>query len=160
MDPLSFARCFKADYLFLLCYSLPLSVSRIHATLHIGNVDFIWLIYLVETETAWETRLRKLNITLEDIVFIQTGSWDLFINGPSFIRTMGNSLNLFQSGHRYIRDMLLARGASLVLVTTPPHADLWHNRDRGHRNNFALAAFNAKLSSAALNMDIPWGGGE
>ena len=146
---------FKADYLFLLCYSLPLSVSRKHETLHIGNVDFIWLRFLAEYEAAWETHLRQLNITHGDIVFIQTGAWDLFEGGPSFVRTMGNSLNLFLSGLMYIRDMLLARGASLVLVTTPTHADLWHNRNRGHRNNFALAAFNAKLSSAALNMDIP-----
>ena len=146
---------FKADYLFLLCYSLPLSVRRKHETLSIGNVDFIWLRFLDEYESAWQTHLRQLSITRGDIVFIQTGAWDLYEGGPSYDCTMGNSLNLFLSGLRYIRDMLLARGASLVLVTTPPHPDLWHSRNRGHRNNFALAAFNAKLSSAALNMDIP-----
>jgi len=146
---------YKADYLSLLCYSLPLFVSRNHTTLHIGNVEFIWLRFLTEYESAWETHLRPLNITRGDIVFIQTGAWDLYVQGPSFDRTMGKSLDLFLSGLRYIRDMLLARGASLVLVTTPPHPDLWLSGSRGHRNNFALAAFNAKLSFAALNMGIP-----
>ena len=68
------------------------------------------------------------------------------------------TLLLSRDGTRFssvsIRDMLLACGASLVLVTTPPHADFWHSASRGHRNNFALAAINAKLSSAALNMDF------
>ena len=147
---------FKADYLFLLCYSMPLSVSRKHKTLNIGNVDFIWLTFLGEYESAWEKHLEQLNISRGDTVFIQTGSWNLMEKrGPSFKHTMVHGSHRFQSGLRYIRDMLVARGASLVLVTTPPHADFWHNRNRGYRNNFALAALNAKLSSAALNMEIP-----
>ena len=147
---------FKADYLFLLCYSIPHSVSRQHQTLRIGNVDFIWLRFLAEYESAWKKHLEQLNITRGDIVFIQTGAWNLMQKGrSSFWRTMGRGIHLFLSGLRYIRDMLLTRGASVVLVTSPPHADLWHSATRGHRNNFALAALNAKLSSAALNMDIP-----
>ena len=144
---------FKADYLFLNCYSLPSNVPRKHEGISVGNIDFIWLRFLAEYESAWAKYLQPLNITRGDIVFIQTGAWDFNRHRLDYV--LGRGLELFKSGLKYIRDMLVKRGASLVLVTVPPYSELSHNPDRGSRNNFALAAFNALVTSTAVNMAIP-----
>ena len=144
---------FKADYLFLNCFSLPSNVPRKHERISVGNIDFIWLRFLAEYESAWAKYLQPLNITRGDVVFIQTGAWDFNRHRLDYV--LGRGLELFKSGLKIIRNNLVKRGASLVLATVPPYSELSHNPDRGSRNNFALAAFNALVTSAAVNMAIP-----
>ena len=86
-------------------------------------------------------------------MFIQTGTWDFNRHRLDYV--LGRGLELFKSGLKYIRDKLVKRGASLVLATVPPYSDLSHNPDRGSRNTFAPGAFNALVTSAAVNMAIP-----
>ena len=143
---------FKADDLITHCYSLPSTVPRKHESMTIGNIVFIWRRFLTDYAKVWREHLSPLNISSGDIVFVQTGAWDL--NQKKLDYILGPGLALFNKCLADIRDMLTGRGASLVVVTLPPYSDLSTNGDRGGRNNFAIAAFNALVTAAAVNLGL------
>ena len=143
---------YKADDLVTRCYSLPSTVPRKHASMTIGNIVFIWRRFLPDYEKLWTKYLSSLNISTGDIVFMQTGAWDLNQSKLDYI--LGPGLALFKKCLADTRDRLIGRGASLVVVTLPPYSDLSTNGDRGGRNNFAIAAFNSLVTAAAVDLGL------
>ena len=146
---------FKADYLFLHCCSQTLTAPLRHETLSMCNISFIWMRYIADCKSMWKNNLQQLNITGGDIVFLQTGSWDLCRPGQRFDYIMEHGRDMLQSCLKDIKGKLSSRGAKFVIVTTPPYGNLLGGYPRGHRNNFALTVFNAMVTSAAVNLAIP-----
>jgi len=132
-----------------------LTVTQKHATLSMCTITFILMKYIADCQSLWKKHLEQLNVTQGDIVFIQTGAWDFYQPRTSVDSTMEYGRKMLRKCMKYINERLFARGAKLVLVTTPPHGNLFRNSARGYRNNFVLTAFNAVVTSAAVNMSIP-----
>ena len=143
---------YKADNIITRCYSLPLTVPKKHETMRVGNVHFIWRRFLAHYSTLWMEYLFPLNISSGDFVFVQTGAWDLNENELEYI--LGRGFALFIERLAYIRDRLIERGANLIIVTLPPYSYISRNGDRGGRNNFSVAAFNALITSAAVRLGL------
>ena len=143
---------YKADDLFTRCHSITSPLPNKHESMTIGNIVFIWRRFLPDYEKLWTKYLSPLNISSGDIVFVQTGAWDLSQKKLEYI--LGPGLALFNKCLADIRDRLTGRGASLVVVTLPPYSYLSTNGDRGERNNFAIAALNALVTAAAVNLGL------
>ena len=111
--------------------------------------------YIADCKSLWKNNLQQLNITGGDIVFLQTGSWDLYEAEQRFDYIMEHGRDMLQSCLKDIKGKLSSRGAKFVIVTTPPFGNMLSGHSRGYRNNFALTAFNAMVTSAAVNLTIP-----
>ena len=146
---------YKADYLFLHCCSQPLTAPQRHKTLSMCSISFIWMRYIADCKSLWKKYLQQLNIIAGDIVFLQTGAWDLHPAKKRLDYIMEHGRDKLQSCLKDIKGKLSSRGAKFVIVTTPPFGNLLVGYHRGHRNNFALTAFNAMVTSAAVNLAIP-----
>ena len=147
---------YKFDYLAVRCRGdLPL-LPRKHDSSRFRNLVYIYVTFLRDYSDVWEVHLQSLKLSSADVVFIQTGSWDLAFK--DLHQVMNENIALFRVGLKTIRDELATRRTPLFLFTEPPFTD--HrcqqcNGKRGNKNNVAITALSALIVSTAGQLGIP-----
>ena len=142
---------YKSDHLIIKCYSMPPDVDRKHSSVVVDNIDFIQRLYAIEFRSI-PAELAKRNLSTGDLVFVQTGAFDMFRDGLQ--KGLAVAVPVFAGVLRQIRDVSRKRGFRVVFVTSPPYPRNDSRSSKGSRNNFALAAFNGSMKRAAAGIGV------
>ena len=142
---------YKSDHTISQCYELSSEINRKHASLTIGNVEYIRRLYAEEFQTI-PAELSKRNLTNDDLVLVQTGAFDMYSRGLQ--KSLTFAVPVFSRVLREIHDLSRKRGFRVVFVTSPSYPRSNSRTSRGSRNNFALAAFNGSMKKEMADIGV------
>ena len=139
------------DYVMLRCFGTEDAkwLSRKHGDCHVGNVDYKIVYYATDWRAAVRREMTEYRLTSGSLVIVQFGAYDLMTR--DYRITMTESVAQFMRSVR----RLCALGARVVVVATPPFPDKIADRKRrGHRNNFAVSAFNYNVWKRIVALQV------
>ena len=134
---------YKFDYIVQTCYNPGGNFPKLQRH---KNLIFVPLQYAEDSLKSLMSTVGKLKLTGMDMLFVQSGSWNLAFRGLK--RMMDSSIKSYVDALLAVRTKTGIPRANLVVVTEPPfamHESVTHAS--GDRNNYCIAAAMRKLKS-------------